>query len=235
MSTIAENLAIVRRNIAAAAKRNGRDPADIILVAVSKTHPREIAEEALAAGQNVFGENRIQEAADKFSTPLPGAELHMIGHLQSNKTKVAAGLFDRIHSIDSLKTATRLDRHLEEAGRSMAALVQVNLGGEMQKSGIDAADILDFLRELAKLSRLKTDGLMILPPFFDDPEETRPYFQQLRRLRDELTKENLSDIELKHLSMGMTNDYAVAIEEGATIVRVGTAIFGQRKPYPPQG
>lgn len=232
MNQIAENIASVRRRIAAAAETSGRDPADITLVAVSKTHPRETVETALVAGQTIFGENRIREAEVKFARPLPGAELHMVGHLQSNKTRVAAGLFDRIHSIDSLKTANRLDKHLAEAGRTMAALVQVNLGGEEQKSGIEATEVLDFLRELAKLDHLKTDGLMILPPFFDDPEETRPYFRDLRELRDELIKQDLGGIELRHLSMGMTNDYAAAVEEGATMVRVGTAIFGQRQPYP---
>jgi len=228
MSGIADNLIRVRRRIEEAAEAAGRDPAGITLVAVSKTMPRSAVEEALAAGHKVFGENRVQEAQEKYVPPLPGVELHMVGHLQSNKAKAAAGLFDRIHSIDSLKTARRLDSYLGEAGRKMKALVQVNLGHEPQKSGIEAEGTAALLRELAQLSNLEVDGLMVLPPFFDDAEMARPYFVALRELRDRLNDLDLGGIRLEHLSMGMTADYQVAISEGATIVRVGTAIFGPR-------
>jgi pyridoxal phosphate enzyme (YggS family) len=228
LGSIAVNLARVRGEIAKAAAAAGRDPAEITLVAVSKTKPRSLVVEALAAGQTVFGENRVQEAEEKYIPPLPGAELHMVGHLQSNKAKSAAALFDRIHSIDSLKTARRLDHHLAELDRTMEALVQVNLGQEPQKSGIDEEETAALLRALAKLERLRVDGLMVLPPFFDDPERARPYFVALRELRGRLAALDLGGIELKHLSMGMTADYPVAIAEGATIVRVGTAIFGER-------
>jgi pyridoxal phosphate enzyme (YggS family) len=197
-------------------------------VAVSKTMPRESVEEALAAGHTVFGENRVQEAQSKYAPPIPGVELHMVGHLQSNKAGPAAGLFDRIHSIDSLKTARRLDRLLGEAGRRMKALVQVNLGHEPQKSGVDEGLTAALLRECAALPNLEFDGLMVLPPFFDDPELTRPYFIALRELRDRLARRDIGGIELRHLSMGMTADFETAIAEGATIIRVGTAIFGPR-------
>jgi len=228
LSGIAENLARVRKSIANAAARAGRDPAEITLVAVSKTKPRELVEEVLAAGHSVFGENRVQEAETKFVPPLAGAELHMVGHLQSNKAKSAAALFDRIHSIDSLKTARRLDGFLAEYGRTMKALVQVNLGNEPQKSGIGEEDTAALLRGLSGLERIDVDGLMVLPPFFDDPERTRPYFIALREMRERLSKMDLGGINLVHLSMGMTADYAAAIEEGATMIRVGTAIFGAR-------
>jgi len=228
LSAIATNLIRVRENIADAAAKAGRDPAEITLVAVSKTKPRGLIEEVLATGHNVFGENRVQEAETKFVPPLPGAELHMVGHLQSNKAKSAAALFDRIHSLDSLKTARRLDGYLAECGRTMMALVQVNLGHEPQKSGTDEQETASLLRELAKLERIEVDGLMVLPPFFDDPEQTRPYFIALREMRERLSKMDLGGIELAHLSMGMTADYPVAIEEGATMIRVGTAIFGAR-------
>jgi len=165
MSGIADNLIRVRQRIEEAAAAAGRDPAGITLVAVSKTMPRSAVEEALAASHRVFGENRVQEAQEKYVPPLPGVELHMVGHLQSNKAKAAAGLFDRIHSIDSLKTARRLDSYLGEAGRKMKALVQVNLGHEPQKSGIEAEGTAALLRELAQLSNLEVDGLMVLPPF----------------------------------------------------------------------
>ena len=228
MGIIADNLTVVRERIERAAAAAGRDPGEITLVAVSKTKPREAVEEAIAAGQTVFGENRVQEAQEKYAVPLPGAELHMIGHLQGNKAKPAAELFDRIHSIDSLKTAQRLDRLLCDARRRMKALVQVNLGHEPQKSGIDEGKTAELLRQLSRLERLEVDGLMVLPPFFDDPEQTRPYFVALRGLRDRLAARDIGGIELRHLSMGMTADFEVAIEEGATMIRVGTAIFGSR-------
>jgi len=228
MSSIADNLKEVRSGIRLAAEDAGRDPDEIILVAVSKVFSRSAVEEALAAGQRVFGENRVQEAEEKYTPPIPGVELHMVGHLQSNKAKTAAGLFDRIHSIDSLKTARRLDRHLAEAGRIMKALVQINLGHEPQKSGIDEEETASFIRALAGLPNLEVDGLMVLPPFFDDPDRARPYFRKLREMRESLNDRDLGGVVLRHLSMGMTADYREAIAEGATMIRIGTAIFGVR-------
>lgn len=229
MGVIAENLKAVRDRILRAAEECGRSPESIALVAVSKVFPRSSVEEALAAGQRIFGENRVQEAQGKYVPPIPGIELHMVGHLQSNKAKAAASLFHRIHSIDSIKTARRLDRFLGEAGRTMKALVQVNLGHEPQKSGIEVEETAKLLQELAKLSNLKVDGLMVLPPFFDDAEKTRPYFQRLRELRDSLNALDIGGIDFKHLSMGMTADFPEAIAEGATMIRIGTAIFGERR------
>ena len=176
----------------------------------------------------VLSEAQAKEAVGKFIPEVPGIELHLVGHLQSNKAKQAALLFDRIHSIDSISTARRLDRLLGEAGRTMKALVQVNLGEEEQKSGIDKADVLPLLRELATLENLHTDGLMVLPPFHLDASQTAPYFKELHELRDQLSGQDLGGIKLQHLSMGMTNDFHEAIKEGATFIRVGTAIFGKR-------
>jgi pyridoxal phosphate enzyme (YggS family) len=228
MDHIAANLKDISARIAEAASQAGRSPAEITLIAVSKTNPREAVEAALAAGQLVFGENRLQEAVGKFIPEIPGIELHLVGHLQSNKAKQAAQLFDRIHSIDSFSTAQRLDRLLGEAGRKMKALVQVNLGQEDQKSGIAKDDLLPLLLKLSTLEHLTTDGLMILPPFHLDSSQTAPFFHELRELRDSLSSQNLGGIELKELSMGMTNDFDEAVKAGATFVRVGTAIFGRR-------
>lgn len=228
MGSIAENLARVKEQISRAAEAANRDPGEISLVAVAKTWPREAVEEALAAGHTIFGENRVQEAQAKYSPPVPGIELHMVGHLQSNKAKAAAELFDRIHSIDSLKTASRLDRCLGECGRRMKALVQINLGDEPQKSGIAEEETALLLRELATLPNLTVDGLMELPPFFDNPVKTQPYFQRLREIRDRLSELEIEGVELRHLSMGMTADFPEAIAEGATMIRIGTAIFGAR-------
>ena len=227
MDSIADNLAALRARVAAAAAEAGRDPAEITLVAVAKTFARASVEEALAAGQRVFGENRVQEALAKYDPPLEGIELHLVGHLQSNKARAAAALFDRIHSLDSLKTARRLDRCLGELGRTMTALVQVNLGLEPQKSGVEESQASALLGELTSMDNLKVDGLMVLPPFFDDPQRARPYFRRLRELRDRLGELDLG-VELRHLSMGMTGDFVEAIAEGATMIRVGTAIFGHR-------
>jgi pyridoxal phosphate enzyme (YggS family) len=231
MTTITANLHLVLENLSQAARAAGRNPDGIALVAISKTHPREAVLEALSAGQLIFGENRVQEAEEKFLPAIPGVELHLVGHLQNNKTKPAAALFDRIHSLDSFKTAERLERHLEENGRTMRALVQVNLGEEEQKSGVDEGALYELLLQCAGLSRLRVDGLMVLPPLFENPRRTRPWFSRLRELRDRLESRGLEGLTLPHLSMGMTNDYREAIAEGATFIRVGTAIFGARD-YP---
>lgn len=228
MTTITANLRRVLENLSQAALAAGRSPDEIALVAVSKTHTREAVIEVLSAGQRIFGENRVQEAEDKFIPTIPGIELHLVGHLQSNKTKPAAMLFDRIHSLDSFKIAERLERHLEENRRTLCALVQVNLGGEEQKSGIGEEAVHELLTQCADLKHLSVDGLMVLPPLFEDPSRTRPYFRRLRTLRDSLQAHGF---KLPHLSMGMTNDYREAIAEGATFIRVGTAIFGARE-YP---
>jgi hypothetical protein len=197
----------------------------VTLVAVSKTMPAAAIREAVSAGVKILGENRVQEAREKIEA-LPGAaEWHLIGHLQTNKAKLAVGLFDCIHSLDSVRLAQELGRHAEEAGRRLRCLVEVNLGEEAQKSGVDVAEVRPLLEAARRLPQLSVQGLMTIPPFLPDPESVRPFFRRLRDLRDRLESEGWT---LPDLSMGMSHDFEVAIEEGATLVRIGTAIFGSR-------
>jgi pyridoxal phosphate enzyme (YggS family) len=223
MPSIAENLDAVRAQIASAAARSGRDASEIKLIAVSKTHPSAVLGEAIAAGISVFGENKVKEAEGKIlEIGRTAAEWHLIGHLQSNKARKAVQFFDVIHSVDSVDIAQRLERICAEEGReSLPVLIQVDLAGEETKSGIPESELPELIDHLKSHERLNLIGLMILPPFFDDPEATRPYFKHLREIRDQLVPDG-------ELSMGMSNDFEVAIEEGATMVRVGTAIFGGR-------
>lgn len=223
MAIIAENLANIEHRIADAARRSGRDPGEVKLVAVSKTHPPDTLREAIAAGVHVFGENKVQEGESKIGElGRDAAEWHLIGHLQSNKARKAVQLFDVIHSVDSVDIAKRLERICDEEGReALSILVQVDLAGEETKSGIPEADVRELVDFLGDCKHLNLEGLMVLPPFFEDPEATRPYFRRLRELRDRF-------IPGGHLSMGMSHDFEVAIEEGATMIRVGTAIFGKR-------
>lgn len=227
---IKSNLVQTRRRITIAAKRAGRDPQGIKLVAVSKMHPPSAVREAMSARVTAFGENKVQEAEAKIpEVGRSAAEWHLIGHLQSNKARKAVQLFDVIQSLDSPELAHRLERICEEEGRvGMSVLVQVDLAGEESKSGIPETKLPILVETLMRCERIRFDGLMVLPPFFEDPEETRPYFERLRTIRDRLTAEGAFRGRVGELSMGMTNDLEVAIEEGATIVRVGTAIFGER-------
>ena len=226
MDEIHERLEAVRRRIEVAAERSGRKASAVTLVAVSKTMPVETVRGAVAAGATILGENRVQEARDKIAALSVAAEWHLIGHLQTNKAKLAVSLFDRIHSLDSIRLAHELERHAAEAGRRVRCLVQVNVGGEDQKNGASEDEIRPLLEAAGRLSHIRVEGLMAIPPFLSDPEAVRPYFRRLRVLRDTLAREGFS---LPDLSMGMTNDFEVAIEEGATLVRVGTAIFGPRE------
>lgn len=234
-SDLRQNLDGVHRRIASAAARAGRDAGEIRLVAVSKTHPAATIREAIAAGCTIFGENKVQEAERKILEIGRGpAEWHLIGHLQSNKARKAVQLFDVIHSLDSIELAERLERICGEEGRdTLPVLVQVDLAGEETKSGIAESRLpalVDFFRGC---ERLKLVGLMVLPPFFDDAEATRPYFRRLREIRDRLAADNaFADGRRGELSMGMSHDLDVAIEEGSTMVRVGTAIFGERNYAP---
>jgi hypothetical protein len=222
---IQERLAAVRRRIAAAAARSGRPSSAVTLVAVSKTMPAAAIREAVSAGATILGENRVQEAREKIQV-LPGAaEWHLIGHLQTNKAKLAVGLFECIHSLDSVRLAQELGRHAGEAGRQLRCLVEVNVGEEAQKSGIGAATVRPLLEAAQRLPQLSVQGLMTIPPFLPEPESVRPFFRRLRELRDRLESEGWT---LPDLSMGMSHDFEVAIEEGATLVRIGTAIFGSR-------
>ena len=233
--TIASNLAAIRDRIAQAAQRAKRNPADIALMAVSKTQPAANIIEAYAAGQRLFGENRVQEFADKFPqlADLHEAELHMIGHLQSNKTAKAAEIFHAVDSIDSAKLAQRLNDAAQQLGKSVDVLIEINIGGEQAKSGIapNSPELESVLTQAPNWKFLHIRGLMTVPPFTEDPEGARPHFRQLRELRDRLAERNLPSVTLDVLSMGMSHDFEVAIAEGSTCVRIGTAIFGTR-PHP---
>lgn len=217
--------------IASAAARSGRSAEDVRLVAVSKTHPPDLIRDAIAAGVRSFGENKVQEAEGKIAeVGRDAAEWHLIGHLQSNKVRKAIQLFDVIQSVDSTELAARLERICNEVGRSqLSVFIQVDLAGEATKSGVAEDDLPKLVSYLRECERLKLDGLMIIPPFFDDPESSRPYFQSLRVLRDRMAAEGAFTGGRGELSMGMSHDFEVAIEEGATIVRIGTAVFGERR------
>lgn len=226
---ICANLAAVRKNIAAAAERCGRDPGEIELLAVSKHMDVDAVREAWQCGQHLFGENFVQEAGDKIARLDPGITWHFIGHLQSNKAAAAARLFHMIETVDRLKVAAALDRHALRLGRVLDILVQVNTGLEKQKSGVAPEHAGQFLKELATLTCLRVRGLMTMPPYSPDPEHSRPFFKLLKELAEDLRAQKLfADNVHVILSMGMSNDFAVAVEEGSTLVRIGTAIFGER-------
>jgi PLP dependent protein len=224
------NLAAVQKRIEAACRRVGRQTSEVSLVAVSKTHPPEVVCEAIAAGLRAFGENKVQEAEGKIlQIGRKAAEWHLIGHLQSNKARKAVQLFNVIQSVDSIELAERLERICEEEKRAeLSVFIQVDLAGEKTKSGIAEGDRPELVQFLKTCKRLKFDGLMLLPPYFDNPEDGRPFFKRLREIRDELLRQNTFANNKGELSMGMSHDLEIAIEEGATVVRVGTAIFGER-------
>ena len=227
-SQLAANIAHVRNTIAEAAQRVGRTPEEITLVAVSKTKPVELVEIAYNLGVTDFGENRVQEALPKIAAFHPeGLRWHLIGHLQSNKASKVVGPFDYVQSVDSLHIAQTLNRHAGEYGKRLRVLLQVNISGEESKEGMTATEAPELARQILALPHLEIQGLMTIAPLVQDPEEVRPVFRNLRLLRDQLRAE-LSQCSWQHLSMGMTDDYIVAIEEGATIVRIGRAIFGER-------
>ncbi len=229
---VAENLAQVRERMERAAKRAGRGSGEIALMAVSKTFPAARIAEAYAAGQRLFGENRVQEFEEKSGAAraLSGAEFHLIGHLQSNKAAKAAELFDAVDSLDSLRLAEKLNTAAEKAGTRLPALIEINVGGEEAKSGmaIGSEELEEMLASAGRLEHLEIRGLMTIPPYTEDPEGARPYFLRLRELRDEIARRKLPGVAMDVLSMGMSHDFEVAIEEGATCVRVGTGIFGER-------
>jgi PLP dependent protein len=230
--SISENIAVVGGRIAAAARRAGRNPGDITLMAVSKTHPPGRIREAYQAGLRVFGENRLQEFAAKAGAlqDLQAAEWHMIGHLQTNKASKTVDVFDAVDSVDSLKLAEKLDAAARKLGGKLDVLIEINVGGEAAKSGValNAPALDELLLAAPRLDALVFRGLMTVPPFTDDPESARPYFRKLRELRDAIAVRKLPSIAMDRLSMGMSHDFEVAIEEGSTCVRVGTAIFGER-------
>jgi len=233
MTSLRENIEQVTGRLERAARAAGRDPADVQLLAVSKTMPLELVREGYAAGLRFFGENRIQEGAAKVdqAADLADAAWHFIGHLQRNKARDAARCFQVIHTVDSVKLAARLDRWAGEFGVVRDVLLQVHQGGEATKHGAAEEQLSALVGALRELPNLRLSGLMTIPPWGADPEEVRPWFRRLRELRDELAAGPAAGLEhFRHLSMGMSHDLEVAVEEGATIIRVGTAIFGPRRP-----
>jgi pyridoxal phosphate enzyme (YggS family) len=229
MNTIAARLTALRARIRSAAAAVGRGADEIRLVAVGKTFPAAAIGEAIAAGVSDIGENYIQEARDKFEAlrAIP-VRWHFIGHLQTNKTKQAVRMFNLIHTLDSYRLALEIDRCACKAQKVQSALIQVNVAGEASKSGVAPEEALPLVRRVAALENIRVEGLMTLPPYFNAPEKVRPFFAALRRLRDRIAAEHIPGIGLQELSMGMTGDFEAAIAEGATIVRIGTALFGDR-------
>ncbi|UPU34513.1 YggS family pyridoxal phosphate-dependent enzyme [Geomonas paludis] len=229
MGEIAQHLREIQERIAQAAVRAGRDPETVRLVAVSKTKPAAAIAEAFACGQIIFGENYVQELVAK-QPELP-AEIcwHFIGNLQSNKVRQIAGKVDLVHSVDRLSLAREIDRQWGALGKVCDILVQVNISREETKGGTSSEELLDLVREVAQLPHLRVKGLMTMPPFFDDPEGARPYFRKLRELADQVRQAAIPGVEMQELSMGMSGDFEAAIEEGATLVRVGSALFGERQ------
>lgn len=230
MSEISENLARVRERIETAALRCGRDLLKVRLVAVIKTVEAERVRQAISAGVKILGENYVQEAQKKIEILGHNVAWHFIGHLQTNKAKAAVHLFDLIHSVDSLNLAKELNKQAQQQGKVLPVLLQVNLSGETTKFGAREKEIFQVIEELSAMEGLLVKGLMTMPPYFEDPEASRPYYVELRKLGEWLAQQKLSRISIEELSMGMSNDFEVAIEEGATLVRVGTAIFGARPP-----
>jgi PLP dependent protein len=230
--SIADNLARVREGIEAAARGAQRRSEDVALMAVSKTFPVARIREAYDAGLRLFGENRVQEFAAKVDAlrDLHDAEWHLIGHLQTNKAAKVVELFDAVDSVDSLRLAQKLNASAQQLGRKLKVLIEINVGGEAAKSGVapDSRELDELLSAATDLEHLNFQGLMTIPPFTEDPQEARPYFRRLRELRDQIAARRLPALDLNVLSMGMSHDFDVAIEEGSTCVRVGTGIFGER-------
>jgi len=226
--SIADNLKNIQDRIAAAAKRAGRDPSSIKLVVVTKTVDAERIREAVSAGAAILGENRVQEGKEKIEQLGKAASWHLIGRLQSNKAKYAVKLFELIHSVDSLALAQEIDRQAAKIGKVQDVLIEVSIAGEEQKAGVTIDETAALIRDAAKLANISIKGLMTIPPFLANPEEVRPYFRRLRELALIIAGKNLPNVSLQELSMGMSGDFETAVEEGATLVRVGTAIFGKR-------
>jgi len=225
-----QRLEQIKERIRQAAESCNRDAESVRLVAVSKTIPAETVKDAIESGVTILGENYVQEAREKFNALVQyPVSWHFIGHLQSNKAKYAVRLFDLIHSVDSLKLARELHKGAQKADKVQPILVQVNISGEGTKSGISAKEAPGLISEISRMENLSIKGLMTMPPYFYQPEKVRPFFAALRELRDEIKKQAPANVSMEELSMGMTGDFEVAIEEGATLVRIGTAIFGERK------
>jgi pyridoxal phosphate enzyme (YggS family) len=226
--SIADNLKTIQDRINNAALKAGRDPASVRLLAVAKTKPAGLINEAARAGQRLFGENYVQELVAKSKDVTEPVEWHFIGHLQSNKVRQIAGMVTMIHSVDRLSLAEEIDRQWGKLGICCDILIEVNIGEETTKSGTTAAGLMDLVRTVALFPHVRIRGLMTMPPLFDDPEAARPYFRQLRLMAGEIDAAGIPGVSMEELSMGMSGDFETAIAEGATIVRVGTAIFGER-------
>ena len=227
-SQISSNIDSIKQRIAEAARRANRDPLSIKLMAVTKTVELERIGMAIEAGLSMLGENYVQEAKDKIAIIGDAAQWHMIGHLQTNKAKYAVKLFDCVHSVDRLELAQELDKKAGQIKPKLNILIEVN-SGEESKSGVEKEQALELVRRVAVLPNLAICGLMTMAPYSDNPEDSRPYFKALRNLRDEINRAGIAGVRMEELSMGMTDDFEVAIEEGATIIRVGRAIFGKRQ------
>jgi hypothetical protein len=215
--------------MAAAAMRAGRPPDSVKLVGVTKTVDMERIKEAVSAGLQILGENYVQEARDKIKEAGGEVSWHFVGRLQTNKAKYAVKLFDMIETVDSVKLAKELNRRAQPLGRIIPIIIQVNLAGEVSKGGVEPSECISLIKQISDLSNLQIRGLMTMPPFFDQPEKARPYFAKLRELSQKIAEAQLPRVEMDELSMGMSGDFETAIEEGATLVRVGTAIFGKRQ------
>jgi pyridoxal phosphate enzyme (YggS family) len=229
MSTlIKEQIDMIRQRIAAAARTSGRPASEVRLMAVTKSVDDRRIMQAIDAGVDMIGENYVQEARRKIELMGKSVAWHLIGHLQTNKAKYAVRLFDMIHSLDRIELARELDRRSRMSGVVTKALIEVNVSGEETKRGVAHRDALPLIREVSALENLSVQGLMTMPPWFDDPQEARPFFVALRELKEKVATENFPRVEMRELSMGMSQDYEVAVEEGATIVRIGRSIFGER-------
>ncbi len=229
MNTVTENLQSVEKNIAAACARAGRKREEVKLIAVSKTKPVEMIREAMNAGIVTFGENKVQELTAKQEIITEPLKWHLIGHLQRNKVRQIVGKVERIHSVDSLRLARQIQTDFEKKSETAHILVEVNVAGEESKFGLQPGETEDFIREVATYPNICVHGLMTIAPFVENPEENRPIFRKLNKLLVDINRKNIDNISMDELSMGMTGDYEVAIEEGATYVRVGTGIFGSRQ------
>lgn len=225
---VAENLVQVQKNIEESCKKVNRDPGEVTLIAVSKTKPVEMLQEAYAAGARVFGENKVQEIVDKYDQMPSDVQWHMIGHLQRNKVKYLMGKVVLIHSVDSLRLAEQIEHEAAKADIVMPVLIEVNVAEEESKFGTTSEAAMQLVEAVSKMPHIKIRGLMTIAPFTDNPEDNRIYFRKLKQLSVDIKSKNIDNVDMDELSMGMTGDYEVAIEEGATMVRVGTGIFGKR-------
>ncbi len=229
MSIIGKNIGLIRKQICISAEKTGRDPAGIKLIAVTKTLTADIIMEAIDNGITDIGENRMQELCTKYEIIGKSCNWHMIGHLQTNKARFAPGRVDMVHSVDSLHLAAELDKEATKSGIVLDALIQVNISMERGKFGIMDTDVFDLARKICRMPNIKIRGLMTIAPYTSDPENVRPVFAGLRKIFIDMRNQNIDNISMDYLSMGMSGDFAVAVEEGSNMVRIGTAIFGNRK------